>query len=119
MIPPLMLSDFVFLQRGVSVVVGLFVVFLSSVNELRGRGVSRVSLFANSFFLWQIFYFDWQGLPFLFQLYLDFGVVIGIVALFSFLLRVKFSEKLYFLACFLYSSFSILALIVIYAIIQL
>jgi hypothetical protein len=107
---PLMISDLVFIPNALSVIVlvGLFIVGL---KEFRQGYISRIGIFLNAMLLWQIFYSVWNILPPWFQLYMNIGTVIAIIALISYINLIPLPTELYTVCYFAYGSITILILV--------
>jgi len=107
MFPPLMIDSLVFLPKSISML-AIIVLIFTGIVEFRQGHIGRVGIFANAFLLWQIFYSSWQILPNWFQLYLDVGTAVGIVALLAYLAKEKLPTEFYQISFILYGSFSVI-----------
>jgi len=85
---------------------------LVGIAELRRRYVSRIGIASNAFFLWQIFYSRWTTLPEWLQIYLNLGTIFAMIAIASYLLKIRLPSEYYSIAYILYGSFSVLIVIV-------
>ena len=111
---PFMVGGLVFVPKTISflAIIGLVI---AGLTELRkgASWLSRPSIIANSFLLWQIFFPIWANLPQIFQLYLDIGTIAAIVAIFTYFSHKQLPSLFYNIAFLLYGSFSVLAIIFI------
>src|SRR5437879_67210 len=109
---PLMDASLVFLPKPVPIL-GLILLFVAAIAEMRQHYVGRIGIAPNSFLLWQIFFCYWNLLPDWFQLYLDLGSVVAVVAILFYLARESLPTEFYQFSFVLYSSLSVLAAIVV------
>ena len=107
---PLMLKEWVFLPKSLSYL-AIFCIILAAIVERRQGHISRPAIVANAFFLWQIFYGEWNKLPEWLQWYLNIGTLCALIALASYLLKESLPTEFYQFCYYVYGSITILVLI--------
>ncbi|MBI2654399.1 hypothetical protein HYX02_06355 [Candidatus Woesearchaeota archaeon] len=107
MTTPLMIETLIILPKSLSYIamIGLVV---AGIVEFRQSYIGRVGIFLNSLLLWQIFYHYFNNLPNWFQIYLNIGTIIGIIALVAYLSKESLPVEFYQISFLAYGSFSIL-----------
>ncbi len=95
--------------------VGLVGVFVAGLAEFRQGHIGRPAIFINALLLWQIFYSAWNTLPNWFQLYLNTGTVVGLIAIIAYIPepKIKLPTKFYQFCYYAYGSFSIIAVVIL------
>ncbi len=105
-----MFESLIVLPKTVSIII-IFCLVVAAIFELRHNYIGRVGIFLNSMLLWQIFYKSFDSLPTIMHWYLNIGTIIGIIALFAYLLRQKLPTIFYQFAFIAYGSLSLLIVI--------
>jgi len=111
-IPPLMVSPLIFVPRNISLLVIIGLIFAGIVEIRRGH-VGRPGIALNVFFLWQLFFEYWARLPNWFQVYLDIGSVVAVIALISYFKRFSLPGQFYNMALIGFGSFSVIAAVIV------
>src|SRR5437870_2459704 len=109
---PLMDPNLVFLPKPVAIL-GIILLLVAAIAEMRQHYIGRIGIAANAFLLWQIFFSYWNLLPDWFQLYLDLGSVVAVVAILFYLAKESLPTEFYQFSFMFYSSLSVLAAIVV------
>jgi len=108
---PWMIPELVVLPKEISFL-AMIPLLLACIAERRQEHIGRIGIASNAFFLWQIFYPIWVTLPEWFQIYLNIGTIFALIAIASYLLKIRLPSEYYSIAYILYGSFSVLIVIV-------
>lgn len=109
---PFMTESLVFIPKTISYG-ALILLFIAGIREFRQGYIGRIGIASNAFLLWQIFYSDWLRLPEWFQWYLNVGSILAIIAIPSYLFRIRLPSEFYQISFLGYSSISIIVAIII------
>lgn len=96
----------------ISIVV-LIGLLIAGFAEMRKGHIGRVTIFLNVLLLWQIFYLHWSSLNNIYQIYLNAGSLVGVLAIISYFppTRFRLKTEFYTFAYLLYGSLSIIFVI--------
>src|SRR5437867_8604492 len=111
MIPALMDGSIILLPKPIPFI-GLIIVLISAIGEMRRGYMGRIGIATNAFLLWQIFFNYWNSLPELYQWYLNFGTVAAVIAIFTYLTKISLPTEFYELSLIFYGSLSVLLTII-------
>lgn len=108
---PFMTGALIFVPQIISFVAMLFLV-IYGIREIRRGHIGRIELAANVFLVWQLFFPVWASLPEYFQLYLNVGSVVAIVALVTYFTRTSIPSGFYKFTLVTYGSIAVVAAVV-------
>ena len=105
-----------FLVFGIPPIISLVILvglLVAGFAEMRNGHIGRVAIFLNVLLLWQIFYLHWTSLNNLYQIYLNVGSFVGLIAIISYIpaTRFKLPTEFYKFSYLLYGSLSIILVI--------
>jgi len=112
MTAPFMIGGLVLIPEVLSYI-ALILLVVGGIAEFRQGHIGRIGIAANAFLLWQIFFPLWESLPNLFQWYLNIGTIVGIVALASYMVKLRLPTEFYQISFLGYGSFSVFLAIVV------
>ena len=112
MVSPWMDGNLVFIPKPVCWL-GLVILLLAALKEHRQGHIGRIGIAANAFLLWQIFFSAWDMLPEWFQWYLNFGTVVAIIAIISYVFRKSLPSEFYDICYILYGSLTVLLAVLV------
>ena len=110
MVIALMFESLIILPKVISYI-ALVGLLIAGIAEFRQSYIGRVGIFVNSLLLWQIFYSIFSTLPFWFQIYLNAGTIVGVIALLFYLALESLPTWFYQVAFLAYGSISILIIL--------
>ena len=99
------------IPAGISIIV-LVGLFIAGIAEFRQGYIGRVAIFLNALLLWEIFFGIWGSLPQLFQLYLNIGSIVGLIAIISYFPRISLPKEFYTFCYIFYGSISIIVAVI-------
>lgn len=109
---PLMTSSLVFLPPETFFL--LIPLLFLSIKEFRSGYIGRIGIVVNVFLLWQVFYNQWMFLPGWFQLYLDIGTLVAVVAFMAYIFDRRLPKQFYTGAFVAYGSFTLVIVLANY-----
>jgi hypothetical protein len=89
----------------------LILLLLYGYIEIRKHHIGRISMVANVFLLWQVFYNNFALLPGFLQWYLNVGSILAVIGLLTYLSRSSLPSGFYKITFLLYGSLPVLIII--------